>query len=236
MAKHPPAPAHRVKLWFSQVGDSSVAAEEAVRDQLSPSETRRLQGLGAPHRRREYLLSRSLMRHALATTFDHPAHEWQLQERPGAAPLPQPAPADTWLSLSHSGGIVCFAIADCPLGVDIERIRTDRDYSRSADFFMDESERVQLDATSGSARDEFFYRAWCAKEAWYKALAPEQQARTVMRSINYGEVRQGRDGRRLVEGCGDGFRFAAALSDGKTMIEQAHFLAPIGIELEPGPG
>ena len=62
------------------------------------------------------------------------------------------------------------------------------------------------------ARDEFFYRAWCAKEAWYKALAPEQQARTVMRSINYGEVRQGRDGRRLVEGCGDGFRFAAAQS------------------------
>lgn len=233
MGKRPTAAAHRVKLWFSQVGDASVAAEDAVRDQLSASESRRLRGLGTNNRRREFLLSRSLMRHALAETFARPAHEWRLHERPGAAPRPQPVPANTWLSLSHSSGIICFAIADCPLGVDIERIRTDRNYPRSADFFMDESERTRLHSVSGSARDDFFYRAWCAKEAWYKALDPGLQACTVMRAINYDEVRQGRDGRRLVEGCGDGFRFAAAISDGEVAIEQAHYLAPIRIELEP---
>ena len=233
MPQRPAAQAHRVKLWLSQVGDASAAAEEAVRGCLSASEAKRLQGLGKRRKQREFLLSRSLMRHALADRFERPAQAWRLHEQAGAVPRPQPALDNTWLSLSHSDGIVCFAIADCPLGVDIERIDRARNYRLSAGFFMDDRERERL-AAAGAAEDEFFYRAWCAKEAWYKALEPEQQARTVMRSINYDDIRQGRDGRRLVEGYGDGFRFALAIDAGELRIEQEHYLQPVRVELEIG--
>ena len=82
-------------LWFSKVGEATVAAEQAVLDYLSPSEEERLQRIRPQKKRREFLLSRSLMRHALSETFGGPATEWCLHEQPSASPRPPAASAWT---------------------------------------------------------------------------------------------------------------------------------------------
>ena len=231
MPNLPSAPAQRLTLWFSKVSEATATAEQAVADYLSPSEEKRLQRIRPVKKRREYLLSRSLMRHALGETFGGPATDWCLHEQQDASPLPRQLPDGTHLSLSHSGGYICFAVASCPVGVDIEVIRTDRDYLASASFFMDEVEQAQLLAARDSQVD-FFYRSWCAKEAWYKALTPTLQAQTVMRSIHYQKVRTGCDGRRLLEGHGSGFRLATVVVAGTLRFEQAHYLEPVQVTLE----
>lgn len=226
-----PAAVYRLQLWFSRVGKNTMAAEQAVQQRLSPSEQKRLRQISHVKKRREYLLSRSLMRHALGETFGLPTGAWDFREQRAAAPRPEPLPEGTWLSLSHSGGYICFAIANCPVGVDIEIVKRDRDYRASAEFFMNSAERAQL-AAAGNAQAEFFYRAWCAKEAWYKGLAAAVQAQTTLRSIHYTEVRSGRGGRRLVEGHGDDFRLAAVIDEGVLQLEQNHYLAPVQVAIE----
>lgn len=231
MPNHLYASTQRLTLWFSKVDEATIAAEQAVLDCLSPSEEQRLRRIRPANKRREYLLSRSLMRHALSETFGGSPRQWCLHEQQHASPRAQQLPDGIHLSLSHSGGYICFAVASCPVGVDIEIVRTDRDYLSSASFFMDEEERAQLLAAEDSQVD-FFYRSWSAKEAWYKALAPQEQAQTTMRSIRYAAVREGYGGRRLIEGHSNEFRLATVVLADTVRFEQAHYLEPVQVTLE----
>ena len=65
-----------------------------------------------------------------------------------------------WISVAHGGESVAVAIADEPVGVDIEAIG--RDFDRVAPRYMTVAEL----ALSDDARWACF--VWCAKEAMYK--------------------------------------------------------------------
>ena len=65
-----------------------------------------------------------------------------------------------WISVAHGGESVAVAIADKPVGVDIESIS--RDFERVAPRYMTEAEI----ALSDDKRWACF--VWCAKEAMYK--------------------------------------------------------------------
>ena len=67
---------------------------------------------------------------------------------------------DRWISVAHGGESVAVAIADKPVGVDIESL--DRDFDRVAPRYMTEAEI----ALSDDKRWACF--VWCAKEAMYK--------------------------------------------------------------------
>ncbi len=198
---------------------------------LSISEQQRLHSINHKVKRREYLLSRRLMRHALSEHFQRPEAQWQFVEQARAAPRLDNLPAATFLSLSHSGGYICFAIASCRVGVDIEIIKSARDYLASAAFFMDDNELAQLSRQQATCTD-YFYRGWCTKEAWYKTLDATEQANTSMKSINYDAVRAGRAGQQLIEGDGGEFRLAAVVAQTPSQVEQHNFLAPITVSLE----
>lgn len=230
MPNDPDSPAHWLQLWFSRVGDASRPAENQVLDWLSPSELGRLQQLGHERRRREYLLSRALMRHALQHQFQRAEADWRFTERNAAPPRISGLPRGTHLSLSHSGGYICFAIASCAVGVDIEARKPGRDYLAAAEWFMDNAERAQL-GRRRATRAEYFYRLWCAKEACFKALTPALQARTSLRTIRHADLRRGRSDRQLIEGDGDEFRMAAVVAAGALRIEQASFLETVAVAL-----
>lgn len=67
-------------------------------------------------------------------------------------------------NLSHSGNYVALAIADAPIGIDIEQVQPfDWAVVRRC-FNMDEREWLLTQAT-----DEAFYRLWTGKEAVMKA-------------------------------------------------------------------
>lgn len=65
-----------------------------------------------------------------------------------------------WISVAHGGEYVAVAVADEPVGVDIESL--DRDFARVAPRYMTEEEM----ALSEDERWSCF--VWCAKEAMYK--------------------------------------------------------------------
>ncbi|MBO7263624.1 MAG: 4'-phosphopantetheinyl transferase superfamily protein [Alistipes sp.] len=65
-----------------------------------------------------------------------------------------------WISVAHGGESVAVAIADEPVGVDIECL--DRDFDRVAPRYMT-SEELLI-----SQDDKWSCYVWCAKEAMYK--------------------------------------------------------------------
>lgn len=70
-------------------------------------------------------------------------------------------------SVSHSGSLGLIAIAEGvrPVGVDVERIRSDTDFRALAARFLHPDEAAAI----GDDRDAFF-RCWTRKEAVVKAL------------------------------------------------------------------
>ena len=67
---------------------------------------------------------------------------------------------DRWISVAHGGECVAVAIADEPVGVDIESL--DRDFARVAPRYMT-AEELSL-----SDDERWACFVWCAKEAMYK--------------------------------------------------------------------
>ena len=102
-------------------------------------------------RRREHLAWRRVVRQELGRTVVIDYNEV------GAPVVDTP---DTYISISHGGGMVAVAIADEPVGVDIEAL--DRNFDRVVSRYMSAAE-VAL-----SSDKDWAARVWAAKEAIYK--------------------------------------------------------------------
>ena len=89
-------------------------------------------------------------------------------------------PKGIFFNISHSGNWVVGATADAPLGIDIEYIKSERQYIMSA-----ESEHVQR---------ERFYQIWTLKESYIKA-----DGRGLNIPLNSFDVVSKRDNQYLVE-------------------------------------
>ena len=102
-------------------------------------------------RRREHLAWRRIVRRELGAKV-------HIDYNDVGAPIVDTA--DRWISVAHGGESVAVAIADKPVGVDIESIN--RDFDRVALRYMTDAEI----ALSEDRRWACF--VWCAKEAMYK--------------------------------------------------------------------
>jgi phosphopantetheinyl transferase len=73
---------------------------------------------------------------------------------------------DFFFSLSHTGGAVCVAVSQAPVGVDIERVRSvsPRLYRRC----LTERELSHLDGLTDGERNDLFLEAWVKKESLFK--------------------------------------------------------------------
>ena len=102
-------------------------------------------------RRREHLAWRRIVRRELGLKV-------HIDYNDVGAPIVDTA--DRWISVAHGGESVAVAIADRPVGVDIESLS--RDFDRVALRYMTDAEI----ALSEDRRWACF--VWCAKEAMYK--------------------------------------------------------------------
>jgi len=109
------------------------------------------------------------MRHAFSEQYQYPVNQWRFVENSHSTPSITNLPNNTHFSLSHSNGIICFATSPYPIGVDIEKINKQRDFLALADCFMNADEFEALKAKQHDEKAKYFYRIWCAKEAYYKA-------------------------------------------------------------------
>jgi len=129
---------------------------------MSDAELARLQAIASDRRRAQFVGARWLARELLARRHGRPAHEWRLTVEDQGPPRVTGAQ----LALSHSGDWAACAVADVPLGIDVEMPARPRDLHGLAELCCTAAERELLQAGTAS-----FYELWCAKEAWVKRHA-----------------------------------------------------------------
>lgn len=72
-------------------------------------------------------------------------------------------------NLSHSGDLVLIAIADRPVGVDVETRRPLDSMAQMIDLAFTDTERAALASLNGADRSAAFFDLWTRKEAVTKA-------------------------------------------------------------------
>lgn len=119
--------------------------------------------------REMYIASRWLLRKVLATYLDvAPTAVEFLRSAKGKPYLPQ---GGFYFSLSHSGNWALLAVARAEfIGVDIEAANNTRDFMNIAESYYHAREFVQLQRLAATEQNDYFYRLWTLKEAFFKAL------------------------------------------------------------------
>ncbi len=145
---------------------AEATADVVDSDSLPLSEYRRqrLIGLKGEASRRESLWAELLLCRAVKSV--RPEATLPLDIRAGEQGKPELKDGGLYFSLSHSDGRVLCAIADAPVGVDIQKQAQGK--LKVAKRFFTESEYLSVVGAENS--DFAFTRLWCLKESYLKML------------------------------------------------------------------
>ncbi len=143
---------------------------------LSPSESERINSIRSVQRRSEFLAGRFALRRLLAIFCPETKwHDWLLDWQENAPPRiarctvsPGIAIELLNLSLSHSGGLMAFAVSDGAVGVDLEVQTKPRDVKGLIEMVGSPQEHQSLAALGPHAQRSAFDVVWTLKEAWFK--------------------------------------------------------------------
>jgi 4'-phosphopantetheinyl transferase len=122
-------------------------------------------------RRRQFVITRGALRLLLAPHLGQPAPALRFARGPHGKPFAvvDGAASDVEFNVSHSAGRGLIAIARAPVGVDIEFLGREADFSLVARGVLTAAEQAALERSAGAERAELFYRLWTQKEALIKA-------------------------------------------------------------------
>jgi len=140
---------------------------EARRALLSDAERARLDGYGEAKRQREFLLGRVAARELLAERLGCAPPAVPLAVAESGAVDVNDETSDLRVSISHTGEEAVAAVAEQPVGVDLERIR--KRPERLHRFLLAEEERSLLKRLPRPTTGEAFTLCWALKEAVLKA-------------------------------------------------------------------
>ncbi len=151
--------------WLRDDQEQSLADLIA---RLPVAEQAEMDSLRLPARQRSFVLSRTLLRHLLATHSGLPPEAMQFaRATSGRLLLAGNGPWE--ISLSHGAGLVAAMVANAPCGVDIERPRAAR-VARVAQRYFAPAEAEWLRTRDAATAERDFFRLWTLKEACAKAL------------------------------------------------------------------
>jgi 4'-phosphopantetheinyl transferase len=191
----------------------------------------RARAIAAPRRRAQFLAGRWLAARLMAQHAGGRPEDWVFSCHAGEAPevLDGPAAARPYLSIAHRGDAVACALADAPVGIDVEVLATS---SRStedarAGFVLHADERASFDQVPAPERAMFLLTHWTLKEAWAK----RSRRGLVLGEMRHVAARPVPDGgnARLWQ-ASDGVLVAMCLDDAAEWLPS---LAPI---FDPHPG
>jgi phosphopantetheinyl transferase len=144
----------------------SAAGDEAS---LPPTETERAEADALALRLRASFLSRRrLLRRAVALRLGIAAGDILIAKDANGAPRVTSAREPIFVSLGCRGELVAVAVADRPVGVDVEVVEANA--AEPAWHILHPREREWLSRQGPDARPESFLALWCAKEAYLKAV------------------------------------------------------------------
>ena len=129
----------------------SAASEEVLRSGATQEDIDFVEAFANANRRSEVLAWRAIVHRELGQDVEI------FYDEHGAPKVNKP---DTYISVSHSKGVVAVLFADSACAVEIEH--TDRDFGRVANRYLSQSEQMLAEQYGILAE------MWCAKEALYK--------------------------------------------------------------------
>jgi 4'-phosphopantetheinyl transferase len=136
---------------------------------LDSEEQERAERFKFPAPRNQYVISRALLRRALASYLKIEALEVHFRTTANGKPELS-ASSELRFNLSHTQGATVFAIVrDRQVGIDVERLRQDTNVMELAERFFSGPEVEWLRSQSASEHISSFFGCWTAKEAYIKA-------------------------------------------------------------------
>ncbi|MGD9364358.1 MAG: 4'-phosphopantetheinyl transferase superfamily protein [Desulfobacteraceae bacterium] len=164
---------NEIHLWFTfpnTIQDTDLLSE--YRNLLAEEECIKHQQFYFHSHRKQYLVSRALMRTTLSQYTDVAPREWRFSTNQYGRPEIEWPIIDLPLrfNLSHTRGLIVFAVAlQHSIGVDLEATKCrEVDVAMMARFFTP-SEIRALHALPPSLHLDRFFEIWTLKEAYIKA-------------------------------------------------------------------
>lgn len=156
-----------IKAYYTETTDN-LSRLDSLWPLLSADEQARAQRFVFEHDQQQCVVAHALKRIKLA--------QW-LQVDPTALMFDTGAKGKPFLvnhtleyNISHSHGAVLMAISgQGPIGVDIEKMRSNTDFHALANRYFTQNEAAYLQQLDGDEVQQQFYRYWVAKEAILKA-------------------------------------------------------------------
>lgn len=167
-----------LRVAVARVPDAPAVGPDAAPAWMGDSEQRRWFEL-PPSARRPFKESRALLRGLLQEATGVAADMWDVSAEAKSAPAVrtpghQIRSSTIRASLSHRLGWVAAAVADAPVGVDIESERPPRSEPRDrAALVLSPDELEHWQALPADELEGALLTRWTLKEAWFKASPPE---------------------------------------------------------------
>ena len=163
-------PRGEIHVWRFAL-DLPAPAVARLRDTLAVDEVARASRIRASRGRDRFIAAHGVLRQILGRYLG--AAPGQLRFRAGPAGKPALAsPGSSWLrfNLSHCQDLALCAVArGREIGVDVERVRGERDWEGMAARHLAAIERARLDRLPALERSAAFFACWTCKEAYCKA-------------------------------------------------------------------
>ena len=155
------------RLHLLPLASAAAAAEARGLDWLSETERHRFLTIAAPERRASFLAGHWQARWLAAQWLQLDVQRIALDAQANGRPLLRVdgEVAPLHVSLSHSGDWLALALADAPVGVDVELPRRERDWEALARFVFSHEEQQRVRDAAGPARAAVFHTLWALKEA-----------------------------------------------------------------------
>jgi len=152
--------------------EAAAPLEATCRGLLSADELQRADRFHQPRHRRQFAVTRGVLRALLARRLGRSAVGLRFVDGPHGKPaLADTQPLRLEFNVAHSHGLALVALSvEHAVGVDVERIRPEVDLDGIAGRFFAPLERDELAAVAPGRRADAFFACWSRKEAVLKAV------------------------------------------------------------------
>ncbi|HNB42594.1 MAG TPA: 4'-phosphopantetheinyl transferase superfamily protein [Burkholderiaceae bacterium] len=151
-----------VDVFLADIRDHDC---ESMIGQLAAEDRARLARISHARRRAQFIIGRRLLDLGLRQRHGHASASWRLAAGAGKPRLLGDGAPE--VSLSHARELVLCAIADVPIGLDVEYCR-ERDFPALVEQMVGTDGRDRYLRLGDDVYGEAFYRIWTLREALFK--------------------------------------------------------------------
>lgn len=145
-----------------------VPAPDASAGWLDDAERERLEGMSAERRRQQFLGGHWLVRQLACERFGGEPRDWRWQVDARGKPSLLRDSQAVEIAVSHSEGWIVGAVADEPVGIDLEVAQRQRDWLALAGHVLSSVESEAITALPLDEQRRAFIERWALHEAWGK--------------------------------------------------------------------